>query len=233
MKNGDQHLIGKHLLVCAAHPDDESFCASGTLMKNRRAGGTTTVVCATAGEKGMSHLRRPVTPAALKQIRIRELRGVCRYLGVRSLHVLNYPDGGLTKHLNGIAQKLLAVARKVKPDALVGFGPDGWTGHRDHATMFRAGRRVASRLKLPYFAFCIPPLVAADMKKWMLTRRRSPHYHRHVTNNLPTVRVAIRGADKIRALRFHASQLDGRHPFTGIPKHLAEATLRAEYFAEW
>jgi len=55
--------LGKRLLVVTAHPDDESFLASGTMLANANAGGNNFVFCATLGERGKSHLEQAVTEA--------------------------------------------------------------------------------------------------------------------------------------------------------------------------
>jgi len=62
-----------------------------------------------------------------------ELQAAARELGVRETVVLGYPDGGLA----GVdaAEAVEAIAdhiRRIRPQVVVTFGPDGAYGHPDH-----------------------------------------------------------------------------------------------------
>ena len=56
-----KNFLGKRILVLTAHPDDEGYAMAGSIYKNYALGGSVFLLCATYGEKGMSHLKRPVS----------------------------------------------------------------------------------------------------------------------------------------------------------------------------
>ncbi|OGZ00310.1 MAG: hypothetical protein A2945_01675 [Candidatus Liptonbacteria bacterium RIFCSPLOWO2_01_FULL_52_25] len=229
MSNTHVPFLGKRLLICVAHPDDESFAAAGTMHENRKRGGKTFVACATLGEKGKSHLARPISDAELKRIRKGELLAASRFLGVSKVYMLGMPDGKLRFHPEMLFRKTLAFAKKVKPDFILGFGADGISGHTDHITVGRAAKRAAHRLKVPYVAFALSPRFADDATSWLKQRRRHGHYRRSIAFRTPNTTVPINARVKKRALRFHKSQMDGPR-FAGFPKYAARELLRAEHF---
>src|SRR4029079_12912770 len=55
-------------------------------------------------------------------------------LGVRQLHLLGLPDGGLASfdELGKLRAKLIAIIDSLKPAVIITFGPEGGTGHPDH-----------------------------------------------------------------------------------------------------
>lgn len=223
-------FLGRRLLVCVAHPDDESFAAAGTMYENRKRGGEAFVVCATLGEKGKSHLARPVGGVELKRIRKKELMAASRAVGVAKVHFLNMPDGKLRLYPQALFRKTLAFAKKVRPDYMLGFGTDGISGHTDHIAVGKAAKRAARRLHIPYVAFALSPRFSDDAVSWLKTRRKHGHYRKSVRFQAPNVTVAISASVKKRALRCHRSQMDGPNIFMGFPKYAAREFLRAEHF---
>ncbi|MFO7544066.1 MAG: PIG-L family deacetylase [Trueperaceae bacterium] len=120
-----------------AHPDDETLAAGALLAKMAVIGVETHLVVATAGEAGWKASPRP-EPAEVARHRESELRAAAHVLGVRSVRVLGFPDGNLErapedKVVGMIAERI----RDVRPDAVLTFGPDGITGHPDHAAVSR------------------------------------------------------------------------------------------------
>jgi LmbE family N-acetylglucosaminyl deacetylase len=228
-------ILGKRLLIVTAHPDDESYLASGTMLKNAAVGGKNFVFCATLGERGKAHLKRKATPAELKRIRGRELERVSAFLGVARLALGNIPDAEVSKPGNRrmLREKLARFAHTVKPDMILGFGKDGISGHLDHIAAGAEAEAVAKKLCIPYLAFCMPPELAGAHGIRGLARRRAHGVYakHHRPLEAPDVIIAIDGARKLRALRMHRSQLERDDPFHNIQKRAARAWLRAEYFA--
>jgi len=125
-------------MAVLAHPDDESLGFGGTLAKYASEGADVVLLTATRGDRGRYRgyaLDAPEHPgpAALGEIRERELRAAAAVLGVRDVRVLDYGD----QHLDRV-QPREAVAqiathlRGARPDVVVTFGPDGAYGHPDH-----------------------------------------------------------------------------------------------------
>ena len=223
-------ILGKKLLVITAHPDDESYLAAGTIFRNYQMGGTNFLVCATYGEKGKSHIKKPITQKSLKFIRKRELQKVKKILHISEVLGLNLPDGNLTQHADKMYFRSLMFAKKIKPEVILGFGSDGITGHYDHKSAGRVARKVAKQLKLPYFAFCLPPKVTSQALDWLIKKRSVKHYSSSISFDEPIFRIKINTSIKKRALRCHVSQLENNNIFTGYPDFAVKALLEAEYF---
>jgi LmbE family N-acetylglucosaminyl deacetylase len=81
----------KNLLFIAAHPDDETFVAGGTIAKCVSEGGTVTLACGTRGERGKT--AGLVPEDKLPQVREQELREAMAILGVSAIHFLGYTLG--------------------------------------------------------------------------------------------------------------------------------------------
>jgi len=118
-----------------AHPDDETYLAGGLLAALRDAGNRVVCVTATRGEAA-----DPSATAgeriALAALRTRELEAALSILGVAEHHWLDHPDGGCSA-LDPAwpARHLARVIEDVRPDTVLTFGPDGFTGHPDHRTV--------------------------------------------------------------------------------------------------
>ncbi len=225
-------FLGKTLLVFTAHPDDETFGMAGTIYKNRQKGGKTFVICATLGEKGSSHLKKLLSEQALKAIRKKELMRSARFLGVSRVFSFGLPDGKLKDCKKELFEKGLAVAQRIKPDAMLSFGQYGMSGHWDHIAAGEVARRIAEKLRIPLFTLTIPPELAQEFSERIKARRRSPHYTSDPPMfEEPVLKITIDPKIKLKAGSFHASQLDGGKPFVSLPARIRRLRLRAEYFA--
>lgn len=234
MPNTKQHaLIGKNLLVITAHPDDESYVMAGTLAANAKAGGRTVLVCATCGEKGMSHLAHPVTSHVLTQRRKRELHAACNLLHVERVCICNLPDGKVAQRARAFTQAIIKHLKHFLPDVIVSFGPCGVTGHKDHIAAGEVARSLAKKLGLPFAAAVLSPKLQRDARKFLVSRRRNPHYHLISRFVSPNLTISIDAQIKQRALRCHVSQMDKGKLFTGFPKYVVHGLLHREYFRIW
>ena len=139
------NFLGKKLLFVVAHPDDESFTASGTIWENHLAGGKNFILCATLGEQGKSHLKKPVSQSKLKQIRKQEITQTAKFLKVDRLMFLALPDTKVGQHQSRLAAKIIKTAKKTK----TGFYIQLWTGwfFRPLGPYCRGLRRQRSRQK--------------------------------------------------------------------------------------
>jgi LmbE family N-acetylglucosaminyl deacetylase len=122
------------LLAVLAHPDDESLGFGGTLARYAAEGVETYLVTATRGERGRFGSRGTGhDPAEVGRVREAELREAAAVLGIRNVSILNYPDGGLDKVEAATAIRAVAShVRRIQPDVVVTFGPEGAYGHPDH-----------------------------------------------------------------------------------------------------
>jgi LmbE family N-acetylglucosaminyl deacetylase len=140
------------MMVVGAHPDDETLGFGGVLVRYAREGVETSVITATRGDRGR-YFGQPFGtpehpgPVALGEIRERELRAAAEALGIGDVGVLDYED----QHLDR-ANPVEAIAaivrhlRRVRPQVVLTFAPDGSYGHPDHIAIsqFTTAAVVAS-----------------------------------------------------------------------------------------
>ena len=126
------------LMAVLAHPDDESLGVGGTLARYAAEGADVFVLTATRGEGGGYRGHRPADPghpgpAALGSIRESELRAAGAALGVREVTMLDYADGQLDRaDQRRVVADIAGHLRRVRPDVVITFGPEGAYGHPDH-----------------------------------------------------------------------------------------------------
>ncbi|MBK7141988.1 MAG: PIG-L family deacetylase [bacterium] len=122
------------LLTVLAHPDDESLGMGGTLARYRADGIATYLVCATRGERGRYFDQAEKPPIeVIAKTREQELLAAAKELGIREVSFLDYLDKDLDQaDPHEAISKIAAHIRRIKPDVVTTFGPDGAYGHPDH-----------------------------------------------------------------------------------------------------
>jgi LmbE family N-acetylglucosaminyl deacetylase len=121
------------LLVVMAHPDDESMGCGGLILRHSRAGVPVNLICATRGEAGWQGKPRGAKREDLAQIRTGELEEAASALAITGVEMWDYPDGGVERiDRQEITSRIWDQISKLRPKAVVGFGPDGVYGHPDH-----------------------------------------------------------------------------------------------------
>jgi glutamate/tyrosine decarboxylase-like PLP-dependent enzyme/LmbE family N-acetylglucosaminyl deacetylase len=119
-------------MAVLAHPDDESLGVGGIFAKYASEGVETYLVTATRGEKGRFGDRRE-KPEIVGRAREDELRSAAKVLGIREVSFLDYMDGELDDSDSEEAVgKIVEHLRRLRPDVVVTFAPDGGYGHPDH-----------------------------------------------------------------------------------------------------
>ena len=122
------------LLAVFAHPDDETLGLGSTLARYAAEGVETSLICATRGERGWydSEGSDPGLDA-VGRIREAELNCAAGQLGIHEVCLLDYIDGDLDQaNPEEIIGKLVSHIRRLRPQVVVTFGPDGAYGHPDH-----------------------------------------------------------------------------------------------------
>jgi LmbE family N-acetylglucosaminyl deacetylase len=125
-----------------AHPDDEAFGPSGTLLLETRAGSELHLITLTSGDAGVN----PDNVDNLGEVRLQEWREGGRRMGALSMNYLEYKDGQLTNlSMIEIAKRLVELVRATitdtPSDAVIEFMSldlNGLTGHIDHIVAARA-----------------------------------------------------------------------------------------------
>jgi LmbE family N-acetylglucosaminyl deacetylase len=225
-------FLGKRIVVFTAHPDDEGI-AAGTMYANHKAGGETILVCATYGEKGKSHLAKPVSDAALKQIRKAELLNAAKILKIDEVVFLGLPDAAVKENAKKLFLKALPVIQKIASDHILSFGPDGMSAHWDHITVGAVAMKIAKKLKIPMAAFTMSDERIASLRKdFFVARRKFGKYAGIPKHRKGNIKVKVDVAAKRRAMRSHVSQFGAAGPFAQLPKRVAERMFAYEHFVE-
>lgn len=138
------------LLAVYAHPDDEAFSSGGTIAHNAADGVRTYLVCATRGEVGEISDPALATPETLGEVREGELRCAAETMGVAELIFLDYRDSGMAGAPENddprafmrapeedVIRQLARIIRRLRPQAVATFEPNGGYGHPDHIAIHR------------------------------------------------------------------------------------------------
>ena len=106
----------------------------GALAKCAAEGVATYLVTATRGERGrFGDSNESPGPEIVGKAREAELLAAAKELGLREVRFLDYPDGALdTVDAAEAIEKIAGHLRRVKPQVVITFGPDGAYGHPDH-----------------------------------------------------------------------------------------------------
>ena len=146
------------LATVLAHPDDETFGTGGTLIRYASEGVDVHSLCLTEGEKGWNGAPdHPVAaPGQVGATRAKELAEAGRRMGLASVTCLRYPDGGVAGvREDYVVRDVVRWLRRVRPDVVITWGPDGGYGHPDHIA---AGERALRAVQLAGIARHEPEL---------------------------------------------------------------------------
>jgi len=130
--------LASTFLFIFAHPDDESFSGPGTVLKYAAQGVRSFLVTATRGERGKRGDPPVCAPDDLPACRERELGEAARIIGFAEHHLLNYRDQELSNAPpDEIRRTLVAHIRRLRPNVVFSFDPNGFNVHADHVAISR------------------------------------------------------------------------------------------------
>jgi LmbE family N-acetylglucosaminyl deacetylase len=137
LDRGTNRMDDRRLLCVMAHPDDESLGAGGTLAKYAAEGVGVFLVTASRGERGWpGNPADHPGPQALAVLREAELRAAGAVLGLDEVELLDLPDGAVDRVAPSmVIPRIVATIRRVRPQVVLTFPPDGITGHPDHVAV--------------------------------------------------------------------------------------------------
>lgn len=124
----------RRLLCIFAHPDDETLAVGSTLAKYAAQGVQTFLLTATRGQHGWQGIpEQDPGPQEMGRIREQELRAAADVLGIHEVTFLDYMDGELDQAPAPKAvARIVAHIRRIRPQVIITFAPDGAYGHPDH-----------------------------------------------------------------------------------------------------
>jgi LmbE family N-acetylglucosaminyl deacetylase len=134
-----------------AHPDDEAFGPSGTLLIETKSGTELHLITLTVGDAGTN----PDNHEDLGAVRLKEWKEAGKLIGATSMHFLGYKDGQLNNQvLIEAGHKIVQIAKeiiaKADKDTVIEFitsDLNGISGHIDHIVAARAATWAFYTLK--------------------------------------------------------------------------------------
>ncbi len=134
-----------------AHPDDEAFGPSPTLLMETRAGTELHLITLTVGDAGTN----PDNHEDLGAVRLTEWQTAGKLIGATSMQFLGYKDGHMDNHTlieagDKIVELVGQILSSADPDTTVEFmtsDTNGISGHIDHIVAARAACWAFYRLK--------------------------------------------------------------------------------------
>ncbi len=158
------------MLVCLAHPDDETFGMGGTLALYAKKGVKVHLVCGTRGDVGDVDQDLLQGFNSVAERRESELRCAAGILGLTGVYFLGYRDSGMpgtpdNQHPNAlaaqpvdeVAAKIVHHIRSLHPQVVVTHDPIGGYKHPDHIAMHRATVRAFQMAADTTFPSNLPP----------------------------------------------------------------------------
>jgi LmbE family N-acetylglucosaminyl deacetylase len=136
-------------------------------------------------------------------VREAELRCACAALGIQPPLLLNYQDAHLSEaNPEQVIAQILQVVRRVGPQVMLTFGPDGLSGHPDHIAIGRWAEEAFQRSETvsALYTVAVPQSLATRMG--MAQVRPVPDKDIAVTVDVSSV-----WERKMAAIRCHATQL--------------------------
>ncbi len=199
-----------------AHPDDEAYLSGGLMALARQAGQRVVVATATRGEAGTPD-PDVWPPRRLARVREAELHASLAALGVTEHHFLGYVDGTLPdEDLREAIDRVADIVATVRPDTIITFGPEGFTGHSDHRRV-STWATVARELVAPDARLLYATTTARFVERWQHLHDRfdiymDPDLPARTSSDQVALEVVLDGAiadRKLVALRAQASQTAG------------------------
>ena len=221
------------ILAVFAHPDDERVIGP-LLSRLAREGRETHLVIATDGAKGVRDFAKIPAGPELAAARTREAQCAAKRLGVRKLHILGLPDGGLASFdvLGKLRTGLAAIIDSVKPAAIITFGPEGGTGHPDH----RLVGNVTTQIVQSDARYANIDLLYASLPTERLrTAPRANPSVNGMTEALLTVRVPFEQRDLVAGREEFACHRSQYAPaeMDSVNKYLAHAWNGTVWLRPW
>jgi LmbE family N-acetylglucosaminyl deacetylase len=194
----------KVLLGVFAHPDDETICA-GLLARAAATGWEVRVIFATSGDAGSDVSGRNLKGAELGKEREREVANALAALGVKLPPTfLGFSDGAVAQSRLLVKERLVEELGRLKPDVIVTFGPDGFTGHADHIAVGKATDEAAKEITAACAVY--HAVLGKQLEGWAAVAGVAVPKGAKLPENLVTVDVKQFQAQRLASLDCHKTQ---------------------------
>ena len=198
-----------------AHPDDESFGPSGTLMKQIADGTDVHLLLITDGEAGVN----PSNAPDLGKLRLDEWSRATQLIGATSTAALHFPDGELSHSMHiAIGAALHAEMHRIIESyaepielSIMTFELLGLTGHLDHIAAGYLATHQFYSLK-----YDLPPNVTlGELWYYCLSQEQAPNkewtdYYMPIGRDKTVINRVVDVTDvidrKVSVMEAHASQ---------------------------
>ena len=127
------------VLVIVPHPDDETLCCAGTIMKFIEKGDKVKVIIVTDGRYGAPSEELRGTEE-LVRIRKEEALKVFKLLGVEDYEFLGFEDSRVSQKSKEVEERLAEILEKYKPDIV--FAPSPLDSHPDHSEIGKIVKKI-------------------------------------------------------------------------------------------
>jgi LmbE family N-acetylglucosaminyl deacetylase len=218
-----------------AHPDDEAFGPSGTLMKLADEGYDLHLVLLTDGEAGVNPNKLP----DLAKTRLEEWTRAAELLGAQTKTALHFPDGGLKenrdeeifKRLKDCLETILSGYDDPVELSFMTFEPNGLTDHIDHKAACRLATRLFDAVKAGQFTDVTPGKLwyfCLSLEQAPITEKTVMYVPRGREESYITaeVRVSEYLVRKYNVMNVHETQRADAE----AAKKLGDRLLSTEYF---
>lgn len=220
----------RSLLAIFSHPDDESFRAGGTLSIMAEKGVCVYVLTMTRGQAGSCGNPPVCSQEELPMVREAELNCACKALGIQPPVIWDYEDGKLSQaNENLMIQRIIDLIKKLQPEVLLTWSPDGLSGHPDHVMVSRWATKAFEKIRQhntngPHslYYMVVPTSLAKNFKKYNL--------HSIPDNEISlAIDIIPVWKNKIKAIRCHQTQIS-ESPILNQSDEIQRQFLGTEYF---
>jgi len=230
----------KRLLIVYAHPDDESFGLGALIAKYGSEGVEVSLICTTNGDVGTVESQFMGNHATVADVRLAELDCATQILGITEVIKFGYRDSGMMGSPDNndphaswqvpddvMADQIIQVIHRLRPQVVITFDPFGGYGHPDHIKCNRATLAAFAKMhgdpdqpqKLYYHAFPrgmvrvgVLIMRATGRNPRKMGKNQDMDLQAILDETLPThtkIYTASHYATGQRAAECHASQLGG------------------------
>lgn len=149
------------MLAIFAHPDDEAFGPSGSMIKwIENNDYIIHLVCVTDGAMGKKH----TDGIDLATMRRAELEHSAAVIGIETIYFLHFEDGSLcNNNYHELEKSLENILDQHSPDTILTFEPRGISGHLDHIAVTSVTTKLFN--KKSYAKTLLYHVMHADLRK--------------------------------------------------------------------